>query len=378
MNIYLVPYTWARHVAVAFPSGLAATLVWWLFLNWTVGVGPFLFSYGVWYDQMFEGSILLGLVAGAIAFVNLLAEGSYRRRPLHWRLGLAGVAGLLGFVLVALLTLAVAYLLPLVVSLIGGVEHYGALWGDASTTGLRYRILEWLIAGSTCGVVVWLARLFWLIIERFGFASISSKNSVKSTFSIQNLQAVMAARPAVSYHFIGGFASAALGAGLWHLFSYSLFGDYYLASLIGFFTWGFLFGLLAWGIPDELYAGWIRVLSNHRNGLRIPIDNLDGTTSERFVGHYPRGLDMLLPAEHGIAELHVSVLTDGAGSYSVRGLSQVKTTLKRPLETLDLTYDARYPAPSEAGLKMEDRIILGDKTAGRTELEFLMLPKEER
>jgi hypothetical protein len=50
--------------------------------------------------------------------------------------------------------------------------------------------------------------------------------------------------------------------------------------------------------------------------------------------------------------------------------------VKRPLERIDLRYDPRRPAPLETTLDMEDRILVGP--GGDTEIEFLMLPKEER
>jgi len=47
-----------------------------------------------------------------------------------------------------------------------------------------------------------------------------------------------------------------------------------------------------------------------------------------------------------------------------------------PLERVDLRYDPRRPAPLETDLRMEDRVFLG-AGAAQTEVEFLLLPKEE-
>jgi hypothetical protein len=51
--------------------------------------------------------------------------------------------------------------------------------------------------------------------------------------------------------------------------------------------------------------------------------------------------------------------------------------VKRMMESVDLRYDPRRPAPLETTLQNEDRIVMG---AGGTqsEVEFLLLPKEER
>jgi len=94
------------------------------------------------------------------------------------------------------------------------------------------------------------------------------------------------------------------------------------------------------------------------------------------VGHFPRGLDLYLPADQAVAELHISFIVDGNSRYAVRGLSIQPTQVKRFLERVDLRYDPRRPAPLETELKMEDRILLGP--GGETVVEFIMLPKEER
>ena len=42
--------------------------------------------------------------------------------------------------------------------------------------------------------------------------------------------------------------------------------------------------------------------AGYRHGRRIPIDPLDGTAKERFIGHFPRGLDVYLPLEAQVME----------------------------------------------------------------------------
>jgi hypothetical protein len=183
-------------------------------------------------------------------------------------------------------------------------------------------------------------------------------------------------------HLAGGLSAGLFGAAAWYFLGFygvrflGMPPDMYIAGAWGIFLWGLAHGLLVWGIPRDLYAAWVRVLSPHRFGHRIPIDRLDGKASERFLGHYPRGLDMYLPADKGVAELHVSFVSDGEQNYALRGLSQVHLQVKRPLEAIDLRYDPRRPAPLEAELEPEDRIFLGSGAA-QTELEFVLLPKEE-
>ena len=183
-------------------------------------------------------------------------------------------------------------------------------------------------------------------------------------------------------HLAGGAASGLAAGAAWHLlgadlkFEYS-FGDLYIAGAGMGLSWGFFYGLLTWSIPDELYAGWLRVLSGYRHGRRIPIDPLDGSAKERFIGHFPRGLDVYLPLEAQVMELHLSIAVDAERRYKARGLTLQPTLVRRFLEQVDLSYDARRPAPLETRLASGDRIELG---AGedQAEVEFIMLPKEEQ
>jgi hypothetical protein len=47
------------------------------------------------------------------------------------------------------------------------------------------------------------------------------------------------------------------------------------------------------------------------------------------------------------------------------------------LEHIDLRYDVRRPAPLEADLQMEDKLIFEHKQ-GTTSVEFLLLPRGDR
>jgi hypothetical protein len=346
MNIFLVPYTWARHLAVSFVVGSAALLTWWVILQCEIVVFP-LIRFG--WRQGAEGAFLLSITAGVIAFVSVLADMSLRRAAIWWRAGLPVAAGLVSMIL-AMICCGMS---TGAVSLLASKVMQG-LANDPSFTSLRYTILMWAGAGIASGTGPLAARIAY----------------TRKPWGIFD-------------HLVGGLTSGAIGGAVWHYFGYfgiEILGvpeDLYYAPAFGLLTWGFLHGLLVWGVPAELYAGWIRVLSPHRFGHRIPIDGAPGAQSERFIGHFPRGLDMYLPADKGVAELHVSFVTDGQQRYALRGLSQHPTTVKRPLERVDLRYDPRRPAPLETDLQPEDRVFLGTGNA-QTEVEFLLIPREER
>jgi hypothetical protein len=348
MNIFLVPFTWARHVSTSLIVGGAALVTWWVVLIFEVVVGP---ALGLLWSQSLDGAVFLGAGAGVIGATSVLVESSLRRQALYVRVLSAGVAGVLSMVLAMAFYGAIQLLHPMLVS-----EGRKALLADPSYVSLRFRLCQWGWAGLASGVGPFAVRI---VAHR--------KLSLSSAWS----------------HVAGGISAAALGAAVWHILGYygiawlGVAPDLYLASAFGMLTWGWVHGLLAWGVPPELYAGWIRVLSPQRYGHRIPIDRIDARASERFFGHFPRGLDMFLPADRGVAELHASFVTDGQHGYALRGLSQQPTVLKRFLERVDLRYDPRRPAPLETDLHTEDRIFLG---AGdnQTELEFILIPKEER
>ena len=118
------------------------------------------------------------------------------------------------------------------------------------------------------------------------------------------------------------------------------------------------------------------MLTPNRFGRRIPIDAPERTAKERFVGHFPRGLDLFLPVDDGVQELHLSVTVDDKQRYTARGLSQHPTMVRRMLQRIDLRYDPRRPTPVETSLSSGDRIILGEGET-RSEVEFILLPKEE-
>ncbi len=367
MNIYLIPYTPGRHMTMGYVLSGVVLVYWWLLLLFLVQGQVLLYERaGFMFQQYMEGVMFLGGTATVLSAGSLLLEGSLRRRRFRWRLGLAGMAG--GITLVGyLLTYPMwQYMLPLFTGADGDL-----LVADSNLVTLRYRLGLWLLAGFWCGIGPFLVRRFHhAVSHRFGV--------MKDAAYVPDLPSWLEWANQLFSHVGGAIVAASFGAAIWHLFGHDsrIAGDLYWASALGPMVWGFLYGVLVWPIPDDLYAGWVRVLSAERYGLRIPIPHADGSPAERFVGHFPRGLDMYLPAEQAVAELHVSFVVDGKSRYAVRGLSIQPTLVKRFLERVDLRYDVRRPAPLETELKMEDRILLGEN--GETVLEFIMLPKEER
>ncbi len=333
MNVFLLPYTWMRHLSMSLWCAGAGLLAWWVvlavFLNWTV------------WPPSLDGPILLSGVAAAIAGASLLGEGNLRRMALAKRLAFVG----LGMALTVGFTLVWYYAWHFIVlKLVFGSGDYAQDATDPSLVSFTFRIGAFAAAGLASGLGPAIVR------KGGGFID----------------------------HVAGGLA-AGIGAGIaWHLLNSREFNtDLYLAGAGMGLTWGFLHGLLVWGIPDSLYAGWIRVLSARRFGRRIPVDAPDGGPKERFVGHFPRGLDLYLPVDDGVMELHLSVAVDDRQRYSARGLSLQPTLVRRFLERVDLRYDPRRPAPLETRLSSGDRIYLGEGER-QAVLEFIMLPREER
>lgn len=331
MNIFLLPYTWLRHFAMALWCASAGLLAWWLALTWVVKVGP------SWTPE-WDGPILMVTISVFVAGANLIGEGNLVRMKLVWRVSRT----LLGVLISGALTMAwywgwhkiaLAFLFQ------------GSL-GDAtdpSLVSLRYRIGAFAMSGFACSLGPMLVR------------------KGEGWFN----------------HMMGGLASGLAASAAWYVMNQSVERDLYLAGAAMGLAWGGTFGLLVWPIPDKLYAGWLRMLSGSRFGRRVPIDALDATARERFVGHFPRGLDLFLPIDEGALELHISVAVDSKQHYRARGLSLAPTLVRRFLERIDLRYDPRRPAPLETKLSSGDRILLGQGEQS-AEVEFLMLPREEQ
>jgi len=332
VNIFLVPYTWLRHFQVALFTGAAAMVGWWLTLSWVVVMEPF-------WSIEFDGLIFLVTVVGMTAGSATLAEGSLRRLHPAWRLSrtllsAAISGGLTGLWFLAWHNVTMPMVFP---------EEAAADYGDPSLVSLRYRIGIFVMAGLSAAIGPLIVR--------------------KGAYLLD--------------HLVAGLACGLAGAAVWHLCNFTAFYDLYLAGALGAGTLGAAFGFLCWGIPDELYAGWLRVLKGGRYSHRIPVDALDRTYKERFIGHFPRGLDLWLPVEEGVLELHASVVVDDEQKYKARGLTLHPVRVKRFLESIDIRYDPRRPAPLETRLNPGDRLVLGEGDQ-EVELEFLMLPREEK
>lgn len=352
MNIFLIPYNGLRHIQVALVTGGAAVLAWWALLSWVVLGGP---GFGAWWDGAFYMLALAASTAGASTW----CEGALRRSALHKRalatLIAVGIAG--GFALIWYwFWHAVA-----APTFFGGMERLLlSIWegerslafptrdiGDMSLVSLRYRLGAFTMAGSSAA-----------------------------------LGALFVRRGAGFFEHVGGGLGAGLASALtWYFFS-AVHNDMFLASGFGALAFGATFGLLTWGIPDGLYAGWVRVLTSYRFGHRIPIDALEPALKERFIGSYPRGLDLRMgPFDDrhadAVRKLHVSVVVSEEQRYTARGLSVSRTVVRRFLEKLDLRYDPRRPAPLETQLSSGDVIEMGQGEVGAT-VEFIMLPREDK
>lgn len=363
MNIFLVPYTSMRHLVVGLYCAGAGLLAWWALLLYVAGVGP---GWG----QGTDGAVYLAFVGATVAGASVMAEQSLRRSPLWKRLVLAGIALGVSFVLALFaFWFWTSILAPLLMGPIVrlGIESLGlfrvGLPADAPADEVR-AIVEAVAPDLED------ASLVSLRYRLGAFASVGLASAIGPL-------AVRKARGFV-YHLAAGLLAGLLAAATWHLFSTtSLASHLYWSGAWAAFAWGLAFGVFAWPLPDDLYAGWLRVLSFERFGRRIPIDALDGQPKERFVGHFPRGLDLYLPGEAGVMEMHVSVAVDGQHRYFVRGLSLARTVVRRFLEKVNLSYDPARPAPLETRLSSGDRVVMGEGEQA-AELEFLMLPREER
>ncbi len=357
MNVFLVPYTAMRHLVVGFWCAGAALLCWWILLLWMVGVGP---SWTLPWD----GAILLALLAAVTSGASVLAEDLLRRRPL---LGVAGrvalAAAISGLLALAAWWLWTAVLAPgLVAPLSRMLVDLGAGEADAAGGGgvALSRAVETDVVDAS------LVSLRY----RFGAFAMAGLATALGPLAVRRFRGALD-------HLGAGLAAGLVASATWYVIGRTIAADLYLADAAAVVVFGLVFGWFAWGIPRSLYAGWIRVLSPWRFGHRIPIDGPDGSPKERFVGHFPRGLDLFLPLETGVQEMHLSVAVDAKQRYVARGLTLAPTTLRRFLERIDLRYDPRRPAPLETNLSSGDRIVLGQGRES-SELEFLMLPREER
>ncbi len=354
MNIFLLPYTWLRHLSMAYWCASAGLMAWWVVLFGLVVVN-------LDWPPGLDGPILMATVSMTVAAASILGEANLRRLPI-WRrvVTVATVMGISGVI-----TTIYYYMWHGFTTVVTGFRFFhdpsmtfnGAIdyavdASDASLVSITFRMGAFAMGGLGCGTGC-------LVVRKF--------------------------QEPVS-HLAGGLSAGLLGGIAWYVSGLpsdaSIFvvlapqKDLFLAGALMGLVWGFSFGLLAWSIPDELYVGWLRVLTPNRFARRIPVDGLDGKARERFVGHFPRGLDLFLPIEDGVQELHLSVTVNEKKRYTARGLSQFPTTLRSLLNRVDIRYDPRQPVPVETTLASGDRIVLGEGEQ-KAEVEFILLPREE-
>lgn len=329
MKLAIVPYTWARHTQPALLAAGAAVVAWWAVVTASVAWQP--------WGPAWDGPVYLGALAGAVTLASLGGERRVRAdrgwRAFAWP-ALAGLVATFGTA--GWLGVHSRWIAPL---LFGDQDA-----AEASLVSLRYHLLHWLVTGGLTGIVCLVARRGRGILVHLG----------------------------------AGMAAGLLGAATWYVAGYARFSvgpmDLYWGSCLGAVAFGGAFGGLAWGLPEELYVGWIRVVSPVLFGTRVPVDGRDGGARERFVGHWRRGLDLRLPEDGRVSELHVSIGADPDGRYRARGLTQVRTVVVRFLERIDLRYDPARPAPLETPLSSGDTVVLGD---GTSVVEFVRLPVDE-
>ena len=120
---------------------------------------------------------------------------------------------------------------------------FDELGRDPHVAALRYRLGDFMAAGLICSLshissVRWSSR-----------AEMVSKESLKRVVGIALLA--------------GLFAAVTASAG-WSLANYWI-SQHYWSGLMMFALFGFAWGLGLWTVPDELYTGWIRVLSRDRS-----------------------------------------------------------------------------------------------------------------
>ena len=342
MNIFLIPYTWMRHVQVALWCGIFSTTAWWLYVMFFLYIGPF-------WGESYDGFIWLAGLVVAVSGGSLLLEGNMRRTSLRKRILkiviASGVAFGSFFVLFLLYQAVLGSVFFSLLNLLK-TEDITVDLADMHRTAFQNQLFLFLAAGVSVSL-----------------GTLSVRGWRHSWFHFGN-------------HLLGGVIAGLSFALVWtyFLYFYSSGLDLYYSGAFGSLTFGFFFGLSAWSVPDELYAGWLRVMSSSRFGHRVPIDATAEETKERFVGSYANGLDLYLPLQEGVMELHVSAFVESGQKYILRGLSQQATQIKRPLESVNLQYEPQSPQPAETQLYSEDLIYMGKSGV----IEFIMLPREEK
>lgn len=348
----LIPYTWLRHVVPALVAATAAALAWWVSVLVLELLRQAAFTRGVgWMAPRTEGLVWLSLTSGAVAAAQVGLEG---RIEGTWR-SLVGVG------------MAVAAVAAASLTSVGMALHdlIAQAWGmSPASLALRWALVPWLLAGLGAALGPWMVRggrrlLAWLE-RRWDLAVLPAPPAPPGSWWAEAL-----------VHALSGLAGGCAGALVWYALGHGQ-GDLFLAAVLGSSVMGAVVGGLAWGIPDRTFQGWVHVLVGARPGWRIPVDAAQVTLSERFVGHFPAGMDLHLPPGDGVDELHLSVIARGEGSWAARGLSRDKVRVMRPLAWVDLSYDPELPAPLETPLHAGDRVALGPEAV----VELVVMARE--
>lgn len=337
----LPPVPWARHLWLPAATGAAGALGWWLSLQAVLWVGlPAGLEGPAWL------ALVSCLVVGTALWADAVAVGRGVRRV---------------FVLVALCVPACALSVSVCAgagTALAALAARGGALDQVGLVSLRGQILAFLLAGLGAGVWLAVGRLLPRLLARW--------------WPDRSLTDPTASWVVAMEHGAAGLVAGAAWGGIWFVAGLyeGLGGDLFAAAAVGSATFGVLLGALAGNAPDEAWTPWLRVRRGPRMGMRVPLIDEDGRVVERFVGHYPRGMDLFLPFASGASEVHVSVTVDQRGDVVVRGHSIAPTTLARFLEAVDLAYDPASPAPVEAVLSPGDVVRLGS-----VELELLYLPR---
>ncbi len=343
----LPPVPWARHLWVPSWVASAAVSAWWWVLQAFIWVGV---------PSWAEGPLWLGAVAAAVAASSLMLDGWVRGRA-RWL-----VAAEVGFgtVLVGAGAFGLSALWMAAVGGLAGPVGMSVLV-QPDLLSLRGQLGAFVAVGGWTGIVLGVIRAFPNLLSRW--------------WPAESLKDEGAAWVRVLEHVFAGIVSGGAWAGVWFVpgFALSLAGDQFIAGALSSLTFGLSMGFLAWTLPDRAWTPWIRVRRGPRKGMRVPLLGENGEAIERFVGHYPRGLDLFLPSDTGASEVHLSALVDGFDEVVVRGQSVSETVVSRFLETVDLAYDPSAAAPVETVLSPGDIVRVGT-----VELEVLYLPQDNR
>src|SRR5678815_6088191 len=113
MNIFLVPWTWARHISVALITGTAALLTWWVLLTLELTVFP---TIGMGWRPPTDGAVFLGFTSAVIAAMSILVEMSLRRQSALYRFGLPVLSGFMALIFTVIPYVLIQLIIPYIAS----------------------------------------------------------------------------------------------------------------------------------------------------------------------------------------------------------------------------------------------------------------------